>query len=87
MVVLELDSPSMQELDRAKMRALRESLDLSQVEAAKKAGMSLSQWNDIEKGRKPNLTLETLSTVAATLGVDARELSTPAPATKGKRGR
>jgi transcriptional regulator with XRE-family HTH domain len=85
MAVLELESPAMQELDRARMRELRESLELSQVDAAKKASMSLSQWNDIETGRKPNVTVQTLSIIAAALGCDARELLTPAP--KGKKGK
>jgi transcriptional regulator with XRE-family HTH domain len=77
MPVLELESSVMQTLDLARMRELRESRDMTQVEAAKKAGMTLSQWNDIEKGRKSNVTIDTLSTIAAALGVDARELLTP----------
>lgn len=75
----------MQELDRAKMRAMREAAELTQVETAKRAGMTVSQWNDIEKGRKPNVTIETLATIAAALGVDARDLLTPStPRRKGK---
>jgi transcriptional regulator with XRE-family HTH domain len=74
----------MQEFDRARMRELRESLDLSQVDAAKKAGMALSQWNDIENGRRLNPTVQTLCAVAQALGVDAGELLTQ-PAKKGKR--
>ncbi len=84
MAILELDLPAMQELDRARMRELREGLELSQVEAAKKAGMRLSQWNDIEKGRRTNITIETLSAIAQVLGVDAGDLLTKP---KGKRGK
>jgi len=83
MLTLEVESPAMQELDRVKMRQLRETAELTQVEAASRAGMTVSQWNDLEKGRKPNPTIGTLSTIAAALGVDARELLTP----KGKRGK
>jgi transcriptional regulator with XRE-family HTH domain len=75
----------MQHLDRARMRELRETAGLSQTEAAEKAGMTVSHWNDIESGRRSNVTIEKLATIAAALGVDARNLLTPAPAPKGKR--
>lgn len=85
MAVLELESSLMQELDRAKMRELRERREITQTQAASKAGMTVSRWSDIETGRKSNVTIETLSTIAAALGVDARELLTPsAPKRKGK---
>jgi transcriptional regulator with XRE-family HTH domain len=84
MAVIELESPAMQELDRARMRELREERGLTQTDAAEKAGMTVSQWNDIEKGRKPNVTIETLAAIATALGCDARDLLTPA---KGKRGK
>ena len=82
MLIAELECPAMQKLDTAKIRELRKAKGLTQAKIAEQAGMSLPQWNDIETGRKPNPTLETIITVAAALGCDARDLLTPA---KGKR--
>jgi transcriptional regulator with XRE-family HTH domain len=87
-----LESPPMtQELDREKMRARRKALELNQTEAAERAGFSggAPQWSDIENGRKPNVTLDTLAKIAAALECDARDLITappekPAKRTKGK---
>lgn len=78
-----LESPCMgQELDREKMRDRRKALGLNQTEAAEKAGMpgKASAWSDIEngKGRRANVTLETLARIAAALECDARDLITPA---------
>ena len=82
MDVAVLESPAMtQELDTAKVRELRKKLKLTQAEMAEKAGMTLPRWNDIETGRRGNLTIDTLSVIAAALGCDARDLLTP----KGKR--
>ena len=72
-----LESPAMQKLDLDKMRELREARELSQVDAARKAGMTVQYWNDIERGRHPNVTIDKLAAIAAALGVDARELLTP----------
>ena len=59
------------------MRERRKELDLTQVDAAKKAGMAIGQWNDMESGRRPNVTIAMLNTIAVALGIDARELLTP----------
>jgi transcriptional regulator with XRE-family HTH domain len=64
------------------MRKLREERELTQTQAADRAKMTVSRWSDIETGRKANVTIETLGTIAAALGVDARELLTP----KKKKG-
>lgn len=72
-----LQFPLMQELDVEKIRDLRKKLKLTQSEAAAKAGMSVSRWNDIEAGGRSNITIDTLSVIAGVLGVDARELLTP----------
>lgn len=75
-----LESPPMgQELDREKMRALRKEKGLSQGDAAEAAGMNggASQWSDVENGRKANVTLDTLSRIAAALGCDSRDLILP----------
>ena len=84
MAVLELELPDVQELDVEKMRELRKARKMTQTEAAKAAGMmSASRWSDIEAGERTNVTVETLSAIAAALGVDARDLLTPKP----KRGK
>lgn len=80
-----LESPPMaelaQRLDRDKVRALRQKLELTHKQAAEAAGFpgGPSQWSDIEHGYKLNLTLGTLNGVAKALGVDLRELITPLP--------
>lgn len=62
-------------LDTDKIRRLREALDLTQEVCAARAGLSSRQkWNDIENGRRLNLSLETLDRIAAALGVKAKEL-------------
>ena len=75
-----LESPPMgQELDREKMRERRKALGLNQTEAAERGGFTgVQQWSDIERGHKPNVTMETLARIAAALECDARDLITPA---------
>ena len=82
-----LESPDMgQELDREKMKSLRIAADLSQGAAAAAAEITggAGQWSDIENGRKANVTLETLSKIAAALKCDARDLIKPPNKRKGK---
>ena len=64
-------------LDIAKIRELRKALGLTQAQIAKKARMSLPRWNDVETGRKANVTIDTLEAIAAVLGCDPRDLLTP----------
>ncbi len=81
-----LEVPTMpQELDRAKMRALRKALKLSQTAAAEAAGFTggASQWSDIENGRRGNVTMDTLARIAAALRCDARDLITDPTADAG----
>lgn len=80
-----VESFSMQELDVEKIKDLRETADLTQVQAAAKAGMSVSRWNDIECGGRKNLTLETLSVIADALGCDARDLIRPRAVKKNRK--
>ncbi len=61
-------------IDTDKIRRLRESLGLTQAEAARRAGIPFQNWNDVEHGRRPNLTVATLERIAAALGVKARDL-------------
>ena len=74
-----------QELDREKMKSLRETAGMNQVDAAGAAGIpgGASAWSDIENGRRANVTLDTLSKIAKALGCDARDLIKP-PAKRKK---
>ena len=87
MLTLELDFSAMQTLNHVKMVALRESAGLKQVQAAKRAKMSVTQWNDMEHGRRTgNLKIETIARIASALGcLDVRELITDPPADKKTR--
>ncbi len=62
-------------LDTGKMEQRRRALDLSQREAAVRAGLAGRQaWNNIASGRKANITLDTLNRIARALECDPREL-------------
>jgi transcriptional regulator with XRE-family HTH domain len=62
-------------LDHAKIKALREKAELTQEEAARRAGLKTRQhWNHIESGRRSNITLDTLEAIAKALGVKAKDL-------------
>lgn len=62
-------------LDFEKLKTLRDRRGLTQEEAATLAGLSGRQrWNDIESGRKVNVTIETLEAVAKAVGVKAKDL-------------
>ena len=49
------------------VRAIRLSLKLTQVEASRRAKISARTWSRLERGRKQNYTLETLTAVADAL--------------------
>jgi transcriptional regulator with XRE-family HTH domain len=70
-------------LDTTKMEARRKELGISQVEAASRAGLTARQaWNNIETGKRVNITLETLTRIAEALECDPRELiKTPSVST------
>ena len=62
-------------LDVAKIKSLREKRGLTQEQAAEKSGFGTRQrWNDVESGRKSNVSIDTLDKIAATLGVKAKDL-------------
>jgi len=62
-------------IDIAKIKKLREALELNQTEAAQKAGLSNRQfWNQVETGQRDNLTVATLEKIAKALGVKAKDL-------------
>lgn len=62
-------------IDVDKIKRLRESLDLTMDEAARRAKLKHRQtWYQIETGRRTNLTLTVLENVAAALGVKAKDL-------------
>lgn len=62
-------------IDADKIRRLREKLKISQAHAAELAGVgSRQRWNNIERGRRTNITVDTLERIAAALGCKARDL-------------
>jgi transcriptional regulator with XRE-family HTH domain len=62
-------------LDTERIRELREKLNLTQAQAAERAEMSSPQkWSDIENGRRANVTIDTLTRIAAALGVKPKDL-------------
>lgn len=62
-------------LDTDKLRKLRERLELTQEEAAQKAGLrSRQHWNKIENDKEGAITLATLDKIASALGVKAKDL-------------
>jgi transcriptional regulator with XRE-family HTH domain len=62
-------------LDVQKMERLRESLGLSQEQAAKACEFSgRSYWRDVVSGRRSNVTVETLEKIAKVLRVKPADL-------------
>lgn len=84
-----LESPAMgQELDREKMRELRKGLGLNQTDAATRAGFNgVQQWSDIERGHRPNVTLDTLAKIATALGCTSADLLTPVEKPTKRKGK
>lgn len=57
-------------LDHERLRKARERAKLTQAQAAQRSGLGTAQrWNDIESGRRANVTVDTLMAIAAALGV------------------
>lgn len=48
-----------------------------QTEIARRAGMTVQQWHDLENGRKPDPRVSTLERVAKVLGCTVDELLDP----------
>jgi transcriptional regulator with XRE-family HTH domain len=65
-------------LDGEKVRSHRVAAKLTQREAADAAGVSSQMWSDVENGRRDNLTITTLESVAEALKVSPCDLLTPA---------
>jgi DNA-binding Xre family transcriptional regulator len=62
-------------LNAEKMEQLRRKRGLSQAEAAKRAGLTGKQvWSDIVRGRRSNITMTTLDSIAAALECSAKDL-------------
>lgn len=57
----------------ANVRTVRLRLNISQEEAADRAGMAVRQWQRVESGRDA-ITLRTVVAVASALGVEVSEL-------------
>lgn len=76
MSVAEVQSLAMQLFDYARMKELRESAGLTQLQAAKRAKMSVSRWSDIESGSRTNVTVETMGRIAKAIGCESHNLLT-----------
>jgi transcriptional regulator with XRE-family HTH domain len=62
-------------LDLKKLRQLREDANLTMEQAAKLAGFPNRQrWYDVESGRKSNIKLSTLDSIAKALGCLPKDL-------------
>ncbi len=57
-----------------RIRECRMAAELTQEEAARRAGIHRVTWNQMERGHRTNLTLSTAIKVAGTLGVTLDEL-------------
>lgn len=72
--------PSGDVIDHRKMKQKREALDISQADAASRAGLARKQaWYVIESGKQLNVTMETLYGIARALECDPRDLLVPPP--------
>jgi transcriptional regulator with XRE-family HTH domain len=62
-------------VDVAKIKKLREGLKLTQQQAAEAAGFGSKQnWNNIETGRRENISVKVLGDIARVLKCKARDL-------------
>ena len=58
----------------ARVRALRGALGLSQEAFAERAGLTYKHYQQVEAGRKLNITLPTLEKLAKACGLELAEL-------------
>ena len=58
----------------ARVRALREAIGLSQEAFAERAGLTYKHYQQVEAGRKLNITLPTLEKLAKACGLELAEL-------------
>ena len=62
-------------LNHERIGELRKARGLTQEEAAKLAGLGTrARWNDVEQGRRTNITMETLEKIAKALKVEPSDL-------------
>lgn len=61
-------------IDLVKIERCRIRLGLTQAEIASKAGMSKQAWNNVIKGRNPNISLAMVERIAKSLGVPVADL-------------
>lgn len=64
-------------LDPEKIKSRREHLTYSQGEMARRAGMSVQQWNALETGKKEDPRVATVETVAKALRCKIDDLMDP----------
>ena len=58
----------------ARVKALREALELSQEAFAERAGLTYKYYQHVEAGRKRDIRLSTLEKLAKACGLELREL-------------
>lgn len=61
-------------VDLGKIERFRIRAGLTQAEIAAKAGMSKQGWNNVIKGRNPQISLKMLERIAGVLGVKPEDL-------------
>jgi transcriptional regulator with XRE-family HTH domain len=61
-------------LNPTQITTLRERANLTQAEAARRAGLTRQGWGNLEHGRLPDPRASTLQRVAAALGCRVEEL-------------
>lgn len=65
------------------LRTQREQLRMTQEQAAHLAGVSHRLWSEVERGARPNVSLETTIRMLQTLGLDLFVHARQIPATVG----
>lgn len=73
------------------LRRHRESIGLTQAEAAGLAGVSHRLWSEVERGARPNASLNTVLRMLQTAGMDmqltVRARPSPGPGKRTRQGR
>jgi len=64
-------------VDLLKIERLRKRAGLTQAEIAVRAGITKQRWNDIIKGRRAKLMLETVEHIAKALDVPIGDILLP----------
>lgn len=79
-------APMTLRLNGHKMRELRTAMNLTQVEASGRAEMPVGRWNDLDTGRRTDLTVETLGNIAGALACESAALLIDDKPSRKKKG-